>query len=860
MSCLNSLFSNAKNHKTRGNLEFELRLLLDARLNKPRFVKGGYSVNELTDNIKIFIDQLIEVKGTISRIEQSINFISNLDDSSNIIQLNYNKGVQDKSGRKFIGKKKLIAPIYVTGKGIPYKISLSDEYDVEEFSVSSCDLVRFKLRISIEPGGKLKQFAGWRIDITLVKTVDNPKNIPLIKTIKNKLFIAHTVSDLLQSGVWDYADVIEFELERLGSFTKKDLNVVDEIEKMFTTSSGYQDTIYELAKIIKPKQAHLFRTKFGLKHLGNQVIDLDRRALNSGFLETLPNQWITDKVDGERTMCYVADNKINFINRDLISYDIKQNKTTIIDCEKYGEGKKIQYYLFDVLMYEGKVLLELPFNERYSYFGKVTKLLKTFNIKEKPFSRLGKNYLSDIKSFMKRKKPYETDGYIFTPNEPYKSMSVRKWKTLDKLSIDFIIKKATSKLLGTNPYNIKKSQTLYLLFCGISRELFNSLNLLYIADYQNMFSSTNYEYFPIQFSPSDCPYAYLYYDKNPNLDGQIGEFKWNGKEWSIMRMRDDRQVEVARGNYFGNDFRVAEVIWQIYKNPITINDFDGEKDGYFKEDNSVDYKSSRAFNSFVKAQTFKLFSGSDWILDMASGKGQDLFRYGKYKIKNALFLEIDKSAIQELINRKHTMRKQNIKMGVYVLNADLSKKYQVTIEKINNARIPYPAGGFPVIMCNFAIHYFASSTEQVNNLISFVDEMLAPGGRFIYTAFDGDRIHNLLSDGDWHKRVGETLRYSIMSDYKGKLTAAGQKIKVLLPFSAGEYYDEYLVNGEFWQKQFRKKGIEREIYKSFGDYLPQFKKENTNTYNKMNDADKEFVSLYQITSYYKVSGKILKDQ
>jgi hypothetical protein len=40
---------------------------------------------------------------------------------------------------------------------------------------------------------------------------------------------------------------------------------------------------------------------------------------------------------------------------------------------------------------------------------------------------------------------------------------------------------------------------------------------------------------------------------------------------------------------------------------------------------------------------------------MASGNGQDLFRYNKMSVKNLLNLEIDKTALQELNFRKHEL-------------------------------------------------------------------------------------------------------------------------------------------------------------------------------------------------------------
>ena len=41
----------------------------------------------------------------------------------------------------------------------------------------------------------------------------------------------------------------------------------------------------------------------------------------------------------------------------------------------------------------------------------------------------------------------------------------------------------------------------------------------------------------------------------------ITELIWDKQEWKVLKIRHDRQIEVARGNYFGNDHKVADLIW-----------------------------------------------------------------------------------------------------------------------------------------------------------------------------------------------------------------------------------------------------------------------------------------------------------
>ena len=69
---------------------------------------------------------------------------------------------------------------------------------------------------------------------------------------------------------------------------------------------------------------------------------------------------------------------------------------------------------------------------------------------------------------------------------------------------------------------------------------------------------------------------------------------------------------------------------------------------YFSK-KDIKYADVRKFNNRVKRQLISRYSNSEYVIDMASGKGQDLQKYVDAKINNLLMLEIDESAIDELI-------------------------------------------------------------------------------------------------------------------------------------------------------------------------------------------------------------------
>jgi SAM-dependent methyltransferase len=448
-------------------------------------------------------------------------------------------------------------------------------------------------------------------------------------------------------------------------------------------------------------------------------------------------------------------------------------------------------------------------------------------------------------------------------------MHVFKYKPMDKLTIDFLIKKCPQKLLGIKPYIRGANEHLYILFCGINKNAYYALSMQLIKYYEEMFPGITKanEYFPIQFETSDCIYAHIYKSKDENIDGEVGEFRLKNvggneeeaknyiPEWELVRIREDRRADVIHGSYFGNNYRVAELIWFNYKYPIIIEETKQIDAGYFVSHESMKHKAIRNFNSFVKSNVFATFSDTDWVLDLASGKGQDLARYRDNRVRNLLCLEIDQTAIIELISRKHdlVMRKKHqfdnrskynqpendFHKGIKVLvnQMDLNNKYTDNIQQLERL----PINTFNIIVCDFAFHYFLANKAALKNIIKFITHYLKPGGRFIFMSFDGAAVNNLLKNGDY---IND--KFGIKKLYKGHiLLPIGQKISAKLPVNDTAFIEEYLVNIDYIEEEFKAVKMELEADEPFSKYLDKFKHEN------LDDIDKQFVSLYHVYIFYK---------
>jgi SAM-dependent methyltransferase len=825
-------------------LEIEMRLLIDGRKSYDVNSKL-YSRDQTIDLAKKIINKY---KDKPVNISQTINFIK----GESVKQLVFIKGEQQKDKQNYYSKKQLIHPIYFIHDNNPgYRLSINKETKIDEFPIKEVELARIRLRYTI-------QLEDWQFDITLIKNIKEFSNPALLKNEKNKMLFDINTDNFINAAPWLSAEYIEFELEYTGSISTFNINkllIADELFNNIIESNDYQNIIYEIAKYIKPDQAEKFKSKEGLKQLSNQVIELDKHLYLTEVANCIKDYYITDKVDGKRCIIYINDNKIYAVSNTLTIIDAPTNfditQTYIFDTEFYNNS----YYIFDVMVFKDEIISELIFEKRLEYFERASKISDIFKLK--PFIKLNDDYKNQIKEFKKQEKIYEIDGIILTPyNGKYNNMQVYKYKPVEKLTVDFLIKKCPESLLGIKPY-IQDNNSLYLLFCGINNYVFQKFNMSFIKNYNDIFRSIDTKhppaYFPIQFQPSNYTYAYLFWSDADNLDGEIGEFLYKDKAWVLNKIRDDRKIELQRGNYFGNNYKVAELIWNSYKNPLIIEELSDESEYFQQHDNQLQ-KASRNFNSFVKSKIFEQFKYTNWIIDLASGKGQDLFRYGLYGNKNVVFLEIDNAALFELLYRKYDFVSHEHKgnMNIITHQLDINNDYKKNIDILNDITIPNE--GVDLIVCNFAFHYFIADKKRLLNVIKFINHYLKNGGRFIFTAFDGKDIIKLLNEnnGNWTIKQGESIKYSIKKQYDiNMLQDVGQKIDILLPFSNDNYYTEYLVNIDYIAELCQEYNIILETDQSFSEYLESFKKENKKTYDTLDDNDKKYVGLYHYYCLYK---------
>jgi hypothetical protein len=440
------------------------------------------------------------------------------------------------------------------------------------------------------------------------------------------------------------------------------------------------------------------------------------------------------------------------------------------------------------------------------------------------------------------------------------------------MTIEFIAKQCPAELLGTPPYARKRGKTLYMLYVGIRADIARAFGLRKLPHYHSLFPQLQRrDYFPIHFAPSSAPLAYLYWADRADLEDKVVEMIWTGGEqsplqaqnstlnrmfaqastsaqWQLVKVRPDRQADYLNSQYFGNDYYVAESIWNSYHNPFTSailckSPPELKREFYFVEDDSADFRATRKFNNWVKAKLLEIVGPQHWLLDIGAGKGQDFMKYLNMNVQNVIFADVNLNNIDEIISRKHSYYKQGLfrktTMATHTICCDaLSPAFLEQVKQFT----PY----CKLVVCNFAIHYICYNFDTTKIFAEKVAELLPAGGRLLITYLDGKSVYAKLaeSDGEW---VAGKYHIRGCGEDDG-FTGQDQRIQIKLPFSRG-FYDEYLFNSAILTKALRSHKINVELSGGFSEFIDQFQKEKNNY--TFDDTDREYIQLLGYTIYHK---------
>ena len=486
-------------------------------------------------------------------------------------------------------------------------------------------------------------------------------------------------------------------------------------------------------------------------------------------------------------------------------------------------------------------------NDRNSKFGEI------LNTNFTTYSEINlKNYKKQLELY--KSKVTGAIDFIEFSQISSNTNTIYQWSP-KQLPIIFYCRECPSSYLN-NYLESPKNHILYILFLTINiRDLKNS-GIQMLPFYKELFGNVNGFFMPVHFSPSTMPNAFLFYSTMSDLDKKFVSLAFNSKlnDWIFVE-----KVKSSDTDIYGDDFRKTETqVWNSYRNPVTYNDLiiDKEKISdsmYFVALKNKAHEAPIKLNNFVKSSLINKYAmASKSVIDLASGRASDLMNYRLARINELLFIEIDKDAVDIVIDRKYILDNPN-KTQLKIFNTNLNDPYKPNLAVINNTFMNYKV---PNIFCFFALHYLTTTLSQIQNIAALISNLLENGGSFLYTAFDSMRVINLLdkNSGKWEILEKSVKKYSIISNYKPKdIKTPKRHIKLILPFNTNTYYyDENLINDEILDKEFSKHKLIVEYEGNFLDFLDKFKEKKYMFYNNLTDADKTFVGLYK----YKIFKKI----
>lgn len=830
---------------------------------------------------------------TNGRLELSANAISD-----NVYEKNSGKPDTTSYIRKFVfngetttneyyRKTSLASPVRISDF-IKYSVTLSQEVIGEKFASSSDALLRFKMRASFD---FTHNGHSWRLDITAVKRgLLNEMSKGNLGMIKEQLGLNKlTVDNFLNTLNHNLIDTYEIEIEYVGGatdLTPSDITgaakkIFGLVNHQYLEQMAYREEIAAVAAYIMPKSAlsRYQQEDITLKQLVTQAIPITRNKYISDIYP-MDGYLLTIKADGERGIV-IVDSRARVLTTGLVSVPCDETPLTIGDCEILT-GTRNRIRIFDVCVVDNVNVSGVGIEKRVTHIDRcveiVSKALPDWDVFAAKYTVASKDTLeADLRAVYDAKYDHEVDGIIASkPGDTYKDTLNYKWKPYELNTIDFLAVKCPDSMLGPIPYEVVAGKTLYLLFVGISHTYREQLGMGLLAKYKQMFQASS-SYYPIQFSPSYDPLAYIYYDADPNLHHKIVELSLSlsletkdKPTWKFHRIRDDRKMSAT---YYGNNFRTAELTYLNYIDKFPFDQLYNPAGAYFEANAAGIHSAPNKYKRWIISNVFKnnLYAAK-WVIDLAAGRGADLNRYKEIKVSHVLFVDVDATAISELISRKFTARpKQQIKRGagnqpldlekiitkdvrgmtIHTLVADLKTPSDDLIARTYQYGLN--TGIVDGIVCNFALHYMCDSVENLRNLLIFVSRMLKRGGVFYVSVMNGKAIFDLLSTinygESWIVRENDVPKYELKKMYDDKkLAKTGQYIHVRLPFTA-ELVPEPLCNIENLITEAARVGLSVEINDNMASHLDKFSKLDRNIYDQLTADDKQYIGLFSSLTF-----------
>jgi len=198
--------------------------------------------------------------------------------------------------------------------------------------------------------------------------------------------------------------------------------------------------------------------------------------------------------------------------------------------------------------------------------------------------------------------------------------------------------------------------------------------------------------------------------------GTVIEFEWNfslEKFVPILARLDKLKP---------NKDEVAEDDFSDIFNPITEETLQGKN-----------FRLMRKYHNHIKRQLFSGVKEEKFLLDIGSGRGGDVYSWGKFD--KIVAVEPNSDHIVELENRLEAL---GIRDRVRILKAGGENT-----SKITKAVREFIGGRVDVVSMMFSLTFFWRNEMMLKKLVDSINVNLKDGGEFIFTTMDGDTVEEI---------------------------------------------------------------------------------------------------------------------
>lgn len=589
--------------------------------------------------------------------------------------------------------------------------TINDYDDDNKVSV----IIRNRKRYTYIEGDKNKLGYGCKIDLTIV----SENFISSKKETKNNTFEVEIERTSNKISTNDFLNIVSNIISRSQALIcdKLSCRSISLDYKSIISNTKYFNYLFK--KDLQSKKRELPKTTLYPNYI-NKPKNLKMKTLLDPRLNDMV---VSLKIDGVRASLFLHHCGTFIVMAPNTIYKIgKGNKlyhNTLFDCEllvtyddELNRVDRVKIFAFDLCFIQGTDIRKESFEFRYSRLSELNldfinglmfceyyQFIKKGFWKEESFYHSVNLVLNDD--------TLPQDGLIIQDTKsPYTSGTsgkVYKWKPQDQLTIDFKFIPATKDeaINLVLPHHFDEEGE---LIDGYIYKIYNKdgRGIKMFFGNQNKY----YDGFVILDEP------------DISLDNRIVECVWNENDSRFypVRTRVDRLDPNGITTALGN--------WEDIITPITIDTITGNNLIVMRK-----YHNIQKFNLLKE-----FFRKDDIIVDIGSGRGGDLRKWNKLKLKkvycvepNAKNLEILEERAQELY-----LSYEIVKLN-YGIDEYKSLKNDVDFSEVNG------------LVSFFSLTFLFKNESMYNNLLKSL-KLFPPGITFIGMVMDGLSVSDLLDD------------------------------------------------------------------------------------------------------------------